>query len=237
MWQSTTPPSLPGIPKYTYNRSRPAALDPTLSTAVATPASPSYPSEHAVVAGAAATVLAYAFPDDAQALMARAQEAADSRVEAGVQFASDSSAGLELDCKVGELVVERGKNDGISVPWAGTMPNTPGLWSLAGYPEGATPAAANFGALRPWVLDSPSQLRPGPPPAAGSEQKLAELGQIKDVPRYFPLTHSASTLWVTKPAIRASWPAFTSAATSTRAWRSAVGWRSECWIAPTLTAC
>jgi membrane-associated phospholipid phosphatase len=48
--------------KYAYNWPRPKQTDPTLATAVATPASPSYPSEHAVVAGAAAIVLAYLMP-------------------------------------------------------------------------------------------------------------------------------------------------------------------------------
>jgi len=45
--------------KYFYNRPRPSAVDATLPTALPTPRSPSYPSEHAAAAGAAATVLAY----------------------------------------------------------------------------------------------------------------------------------------------------------------------------------
>src|SRR5262249_44124728 len=50
--------------KYVYRRPRPSVADPALSTVVATPQSPSYPSEHAAVAAAAAGVLAYLFPDD-----------------------------------------------------------------------------------------------------------------------------------------------------------------------------
>ena len=88
--------------KYFYNRTRPSEVDPTLATAVATPGSPSYPSEHAAAAGAAATVLAYFFPDEASSFQAMAEEAAQSRVQAGVQFPSDSSAGLELGRKVAE---------------------------------------------------------------------------------------------------------------------------------------
>src|SRR5262245_29602479 len=57
--------------KYAYRRPRPGAVDPALPTAVATPRSPSYPSEHAVVAGAAARVLAYLYPDRAEALTAQ----------------------------------------------------------------------------------------------------------------------------------------------------------------------
>jgi hypothetical protein len=180
--------------KYAYNRPRPVQLDPTLSTAASTPSSPSYPSEHAAVAGAAATVLAYLFPDDAVALSARAEEAAQSRVQAGVQFPSDVATGLDLGRKVGALVVERGKTDGSAVAWDGNIPTGPGMWGLDGYPEGATPVAPTFGTLRPWVLESGSSLRPGPPPAADSAQKLAELDEIKDFPRTF-VTNAAAFYW------------------------------------------
>jgi membrane-associated phospholipid phosphatase len=176
-------------------------MDPTLSTAVITPASPSYPSEHAVVAGAAQAVLTYLYPDDADAIAERAEEAAQSRVAAGVQFPSDISAGLDLGRQVGALVVDRGMQDGFSVPWNGTIPNTPGLWSLAGYPDGATPVSPNFGSLRPWVLESGNQFRPGPPPAADSAQKRAELDEIKNLPRTF-VTTAGAFYWQTP---RADW--------------------------------
>ena len=54
--------------KYFYMRQYPNQVDPTVSTVIAPPASPSYPSEHAVTAAAAATVLAYLFPDQATML-------------------------------------------------------------------------------------------------------------------------------------------------------------------------
>jgi hypothetical protein len=78
--------------KYFYNRVPPGALDPALPTVLPTPKSPSYPSEHAAVAGAAAAVLAYFLPQEAVPLQAMAEEAANSRVRAGVQFPSDTKA-------------------------------------------------------------------------------------------------------------------------------------------------
>ncbi len=45
--------------KYQYARARPSEFDPTIQPVVAVPHSPSYPSEHAAVAAAAADVLAY----------------------------------------------------------------------------------------------------------------------------------------------------------------------------------
>ena len=49
--------------KYAWNRPRPSQTDPSIATLVAVPQSPSYPSEHAAAAGAAAAVLSYLFPD------------------------------------------------------------------------------------------------------------------------------------------------------------------------------
>ena len=95
--------------KYAYNRPRPTAFDPSLTAALQNPQSPSYPSEHAVVAGAASTVLAYLFPDKADDFKTRAEEAVQVWVQAGVHYPSDVKAGLELGRAVGALVVEWGE--------------------------------------------------------------------------------------------------------------------------------
>ncbi|HEX2117486.1 MAG TPA: phosphatase PAP2 family protein, partial [Alphaproteobacteria bacterium] len=79
--------------KRSYQRPRPKQLDPALATLVPAPSSFSFPSEHAAAAGAAAEVLAYLFPDRAEYFQGRAEEAAQSRVIAGVQFPSDTTAG------------------------------------------------------------------------------------------------------------------------------------------------
>ena len=75
--------------KYAYNRPRPGVSDPSLTTAVPTPRSPSYPSEHAVVAGAASAVLAYLFPDDAARLSSLADEDGKTQLLAGIEYPSD----------------------------------------------------------------------------------------------------------------------------------------------------
>lgn len=54
--------------KYFYKRPRPIELDPTLRTALPTPRSPSYPSEYAATAEAAAAVLSYFLPREAASL-------------------------------------------------------------------------------------------------------------------------------------------------------------------------
>ena len=66
--------------KFAHNRRRPSEVDPTLTTVIPNPRSPSYPSEHAAAAGAAAVVLSYVMPDDAVLFSSKAEEAARSRV-------------------------------------------------------------------------------------------------------------------------------------------------------------
>ena len=61
--------------KYAYNRPRPSELDPTLKTRLPAPHSPSYPSEHAATAAAAAGVLAYFFPNEAASFESLSEEA------------------------------------------------------------------------------------------------------------------------------------------------------------------
>jgi hypothetical protein len=61
--------------KYFYDRRRPSELDHKLPTALPVPNSPSYPSEHAATAQAAATVLAHFLPAEAQAFQSMAEQA------------------------------------------------------------------------------------------------------------------------------------------------------------------
>jgi hypothetical protein len=64
-----------------------------------------------VFAGAASTVLAYLFPDKADDFKARAEEAVQVWVQAGLHYPSDVKADLELGRAVGALIVEWAKPD------------------------------------------------------------------------------------------------------------------------------
>jgi membrane-associated phospholipid phosphatase len=93
--------------KYFYNRQRPSERNHKLPTALSVPNSPSYPSEHAATAQAAAAVLAYFLPQEAQSFQTMAEQAGWSRVLAGLQYPSDYYAGLELGRKVAEQVIAK----------------------------------------------------------------------------------------------------------------------------------
>jgi hypothetical protein len=162
--------------KYAYHRPRPTDNEPGLG-AVPTPASPSYPDEYAVAAGAASTVLAYIYPSDAETFKSWADESARSRLEAGVAYPSDVSAGLDLGREVGERAVARGRADGSDAVWTGSVPKDPGKWS------GRNPIDPLVGTWATWTLSEPSQFRPGPPPGLDSEQMARDLAEVKNFSR------------------------------------------------------
>jgi membrane-associated phospholipid phosphatase len=171
--------------KYHYNRPRPSELDHDLPTALPVPRSPSYPSEHAAAAQAAASVLAFFLPAEAASFQTMAEEAAWSRVQAGLQYPSDYTAGLALGRAVAERVIAKATADGSSIPPTGVVPVGPCKWI------GTNPgnqAAANWG---PLLLTSPGQFRPAAPPACDSAQVLAETETVRTFPRTFATNYKA----------------------------------------------
>ena len=172
--------------KYAHNRRRPRDADPTLATVVPIPASPSYPCERSVAAGAGSVVLAHLFPNDAARFAEAAEEAARSRVLAGVVYPSDARAGLELGRSVGARAIEHMKLDGQK--WTGTVPVGPGLW------QGANPIGIDEVRWRLFVLSSPSQFRPGPPPAPDSTVRAAEVAEVKNFKRT-PVSNAKALYW------------------------------------------
>jgi membrane-associated phospholipid phosphatase len=163
--------------KYYYNRPRPSRVDRTLVTRIPTPDSPSYPSEHAAAAGAAAGVLSYLFPNNAQTFSSMAQQAGDAFVYAGVQYPSDVSAGLALGQAVAARVIQRARADGSDATWTGSIPGGPGKWT------GTNPVLPQMANWQTWVLSNGSQLRPGPPPDYNSPQMAAQVAQVKNFVR------------------------------------------------------
>jgi len=182
--------------KYAYKRSHPSELDSAITPVVALPQNPSYPSEHAVTAGAAAAVLEYLFPDQTAKLAAMAEEAATSRVSAGVAFPSDAFSGLDLGQNVGRAVVAFAQGDGSSQVFNGSYPPTLGLWSSS------TPVTPLAGTWKPWVLTSAEDFRPGPPPASGSDDANKQYAAVKNLSRTNVTNHLA---WFWQPGFFQPW--------------------------------
>ncbi len=91
--------------KFTHWSARPDERDTSIQPLIPTPSFPSYPSGHATISGAAAEVLAAWDIDNAPSYYAAAEEAANSRVWAGIHFPIDSSAGLQLGRAIGRQVL------------------------------------------------------------------------------------------------------------------------------------
>jgi membrane-associated phospholipid phosphatase len=191
--------------KYQYHRPRPDHLDRSISPSIEPPLHPSYPSEHAAIAGAASRVLAHLFPDDAEMLERSAAEAAFSRLQAGVNYRSDMEAGLELGREVAELVINRrALGDGSDAVWdcAAQMGRLtgPGHWEPTSAPfelcppAGRPPTEPLAGDWQPWVIACSGDFLAEPPPGFnlyGASQTA--VCQLLEQPARELIAHVAAT--------------------------------------------
>lgn len=177
--------------KYAYRR-KPLEGD----ALVARTPDPSYPSEHAAIAGAATTALASLFPEYPRArLDERAERTAGALVTAGAAYRSDARAGLALGRAVGKRVVAYARTDGFARRWNGRRPRGRGYWAP---PPGslARPVQPLAGRWRTWVMRSGHQFRPGPPPAFGSAEFRADAREVMRVgDRLTPKQKRIATFW------------------------------------------
>src|SRR5205823_4709816 len=163
--------------KYFYNRPRPSATDPSIRPRLATPCSPSYPSDYAATAAAASEVLAYLLPNEAEALRGLAEEASRTRLSAGLEYPSDYSAGLDLGRRVAAQVIAKARGEGDDAVWNGTGRTGACMW------VGTTPGGVTAPNWRTSVLTPPSEFRPPAPPSCTSPEIQAQLAQVRDFPR------------------------------------------------------
>lgn len=182
--------------KYEYERKAPETARPLV------PASPdpSYPSEHAVIAGAASRVLTYLFPERPVGVFDDlAEQAANSRVVAGVNHRSDVEAGLALGRAVADKVIVRARSDGAENRWDGTRPpgvgRGPQFWEPP--PGSVTPPTQPLaGTWKTWVIRSGTDFRPPPPPAFGSPEHLAATQEVMNVrAKLTPEQESIARFW------------------------------------------
>lgn len=143
-------------------------------------------------------MLSYLFPDDAAKYAALAEEAAHSRLVAGVNYPSDIEAGLALGRAVGQKVVERAKGDGFDAVWEGTVPSEPGHWT------GDKPFSPMAGTWQAWVLESNDQFRPPPPPAYDSDEAQAQLTAVTSFTRTFA-SNAAAFYWQAPTGVKHVW--------------------------------
>jgi len=95
--------------KFTYWTARPfqriTIFDPTFTTVIPIPNFPSYTSGHSTISSAAAIILGHLFPEEAMYFLIQAQEAAMSRLSAGIHFPQDNNNGFAVGQQIGKKYV------------------------------------------------------------------------------------------------------------------------------------
>lgn len=98
--------------KYYYHYPRPIQTIPGFKTAIGTPNFPAYTSGHSTFSAAAAEVLSYIFPQEAEKCRNWAEEAAMSRIYGGIHYRFDAEVGITQGKDVAQYTLEVAKNDG-----------------------------------------------------------------------------------------------------------------------------
>src|SRR6266581_1857000 len=166
--------------KYQFNRKPPSRMAPdvtpaVLITGVVSAPEPSYPSEHAALAGTAVGILTAFFPKEEANLKAMAAEVGKTQLLMGANYRSDIDAGFTLGQAVAQKALARAATDGSDAKWTGTVPTGPGMW------VGKDPMEPLMGTWKPWLMTRGDQFRPEPPPALDSAAFQEELALLKRI--------------------------------------------------------
>jgi hypothetical protein len=134
-------------------------------------------SSAGAAAGAAATVLALAFPKDEAATTLRLQR----EVQAiGPASRAVFQAGVDLGRKVGDQVTAMARADRVAQAWTGTVPMAEDKWASRVNPP-APPLAPALGGTRTFLLRSGDEFRAPAPPAWGSDAFKAQVKEVRSV--------------------------------------------------------
>lgn len=169
--------------KYCYQRLPPGALDPTLSPVLKERASPSYPSEHAAVAGVIQVMFPVFYPPAEEPLGfdGIVTNVTESRILGGANYRSDVEAGLAIGRAVASQVLAARANDGSSDKTPVVVPTGPCLWKPTPPGFRAQPVEPHWGDVTPFAMASGSQFRPPPPPECNGVDWNAQARDIYEV--------------------------------------------------------
>jgi len=178
--------------KKLYNRAAPYKVDSSLNVLIPKSDLPSYPSEDAVVAGAAAEMMKLLFPGDQDYIQQKVEEHKRARIIAGANVRSDIEAGEALGKAVAQKFVARARTDR-----AGAAVGNPAIWKqleddciargeIPWYslevPK-RPPMLPLFGKVKAFLFDSATMvnsIRPGAPPLTKSPEMVDETKEILD---------------------------------------------------------
>lgn len=129
-------------------------------------------SVDAAVGTAAYHMLVHHFPDQQAALNADYTAAL-----AAIPDGPAKGAGIEVGQAAAAEMITLRAGDGLEANIGFTMPSpAPGVWQL---PAGSSPVSPWISQLRPYMLNSPDQFRPGPPPDLSSSEWAEQFEEVK----------------------------------------------------------
>ncbi len=175
--------------KKQYNRMAPYQYDSTIKVLVPKSTLPSYPSEDAVVEGTSVEMLKLLFPGDQDFIQQKAEEHKRARIISGANVRSDIEAGEALGKAVAQKFTARARGDragaavGNQAIWTKLITDCRARgdspWVSLELPA-RPPMLPVFGKVKAFLFDSVTavSLRPGPPPAVGSQQMKDETEEV-----------------------------------------------------------
>ncbi len=175
--------------KQQYNRRAPYLNDTTVRALVPKSTLPSYPSEDAVVEGAAVEVMKMMFPTEVSYIEQRAAEERTCRIMAGANTRGELDAGESLGRQVADVFTARARADragkaiGTPAYWKQLETNTIArgeiCWISLEEPK-RPPQLPLFQKTLPWLFDTLTvvKLRPAPPYPTHSAQFKAETQEV-----------------------------------------------------------
>lgn len=175
--------------KYQYNRPAPYTVDTGIQALMPATNLPAYPSEEAVMSGAAADMLKALFPAAVEEITLKAAEQRNAALWSGKATASDIAAGLALGKGVAAIFVTRAGGDGMRNA-IGTRPQWDALrenaitrgetpWLSLDQPS-RPPMLPFFSGVRGWMMTPANFIteRPLPPPPTASAEMAAEVEEV-----------------------------------------------------------
>jgi membrane-associated phospholipid phosphatase len=218
--------------KYTWRRDPAWKRDRRVRRLVPMEDIPSYPSHHAAVAAAAATILNYGLPaDDTLHTWRMARFAADTRVIAGEATWLDVNAGWDLGRAVARQVLARARADGADTPWTGSVPSGELSWRPTPPRRVQAPFDPLAGNWRPWVIPRGDAFRLPAPPSRTSGRFVADLAELKRLSTAGRTSQQVerARYWATDaPSLR--WELFVDQELRARRWTIPAAARARAWV-------
>ncbi len=177
--------------KFSFNRAAPYLHDNSIKSAYPSSNLPAYPSDGATVALVSKEILSAMFPLETVYLENKYQEHIASLKHAGINVQSDIDAGLQIGTEVVRLAKQRAASDGMAKaqtprPVSDSIANAAfqrfgWKWQNMETPQRPVGLTPLFGQVRMWNVGNVVDVRPGPPPAPGSEKFKKDAEELRRI--------------------------------------------------------